>query len=420
MFFIYNLLIILLSIIFLPIIILAFIIVPKFRTGFFQKIGFYNINLDKNKPTILFHAVSVGEVNAIENLVKITADNKLADYNIVLSTVTKTGHDVAVKKLKDFTSDIIYFPYDFRVSILSLLKKLNPQKIIIAETEIWPNFVYVTSKKNIELYIINGRISPHSYRGYKKLKFFFSKILSKYNMIAMQSEIDKDRIIDIGAPKDKVVVMGNLKFDIEKTLSENEIEDLKNQFGIFDDNLIIASSTHSGEDEIFLETFLNLKNNYPDLKLLIAPRHPQRYSYVENLLKKTGLNYGKRSNKDTFIKNDIIMLDTMGELSKIYSICKFTFIGGSFSNTGGHNPLEATIWEKPVLSGPSVFNFKDIYRILSEHNACFIANSKDELYNFSLKLLKDRSFYLDLKSNCKKVFDENKGAIDFIINKIKC
>ena len=389
---IYNLLLILLSILLLPFILIALVLVPKFRAGIWQKLGFYNIKLDENKETIFFHAVSVGEVNAIEALVKKTRET-FPQANIVLSTTTKTGQEIANKKLSKVVDQITYFPFDYFFSVNAFLNAVKPDKIIIAETEIWPDFVYLSKRRNIPVYIVNGRLSPHSYKGYKKFSFFFKPILSLYEGIFMQTEGDVERILDVGAPKEKTKFMGNLKFDIAPVLNNQEISDLANSLKLNGQKMIAAASTHKGEDEIVLASYSEIKKDYPNLKLLIAPRHPERYDAVVALLKESGFSYGRRSKNDTFENNDIIMLDTMGELMKMFSICHFAFIGGSFSTTGGHNPLEANIWGKPVLSGDCVFNFKDIYAYLTNTKAAKLSSSQNELTEDMKKLLTDANYY---------------------------
>ena len=414
---IYNIILITAAIALLPVILAAFLVKPKLRAGFFKKLGFYSFkNLDKNKKTIVFHAVSVGETNALESLIKRTRQ-EFPDSNIILTTTTRTGQEIANKKLKNTVTEITYFPYDFVFSVYSFLKQANPDVIFIAETEIWPDFVYISKKMNIPVYIINGRISPHSYKGYKKFSFFFKPVLNLYKGILMQTQGDAQRITDIGAKQDIVKCMGNLKFDITQNINAEETEKLIQE--LKPSKLIIAASTHKGEDEIILDAFLETKKKMPDLKLMLAPRHPERYVQVEELIKSTGLSYGKRSSGDSFEQKDIIMLDTMGELMKMFSICEFAFIGGSFSTTGGHNPLEANIWGKPVISGECVFNFKDIYTFLTKTNAAVLVKDGDELKKQMEKLLSDKEYYKSACRDAIKIFDENRGAVDFVINVLK-
>lgn len=417
MFFTYNIFLMFAVLLLSPVILLAYICVPKFRAGFVQKMGAYRLNL-KKRPTIWVHAVSVGEINAIEALVK-TIRQEWPDKNIVISTVTRTGQAVANTKLQNIADAIVYFPYDFVWAINSAIKAINPSMVIIAETEIWPNFANLLAKKKIPLLIANGRISPSSYNGYKKMKPFFEQVLSKYTLILMQTKGDAQRIIDIGAPHEKTQVMGNLKFDITKDLSDEQITILKNEFKSHNTKVLIAGSTHKGEDEIVLAVFNKIKKKQPELKLLLAPRHPERLAQVEELVKKSNLNYGFRSKKDDFENNEIILLDTMGELGKLYSICDIAFIGGSFSGTGGHNPLEAMIFDKPVISGPTVFNFKDIYKYLKATKAVKVVETEIEFASELEILLNDDKKYTIASADCHKIFEQNRGAIQYVIDRMK-
>lgn len=414
----YNIVTIAAAVVLLPVILVALAVVPKFRAGIFTKLGFYDIKLDHNKQTLFFHAVSVGEVNAVEQLIKSTRQ-AFPEANIVLSTTTKTGQEIAHKKLEKTVDAITYFPFDFFFSVNAFLNSVKPDKIIIAETEIWPDFVYLAKRRNIPVYIVNGRLSPHSYNGYKKFSFFFKPVLAQYKGIFMQTQGDVERILKVGADPEITKFMGNLKFDIKPTMNAQQITELANSIKLNGARLIVAASTHKGEDEIVLGAFKTLKSEFPDIKLLLAPRHPERYEKVTQLLEETGMAFGKRSQGDTFENNDIIMLDTMGELMKMFSISHLAFIGGSFSNTGGHNPLEANIWGKPVVSGECVFNFKDIYAYLTQTNAAKLSSSEQELTEDMKKLLSDSDFYKKACEDTHKIFDENSGAVEFVINVLK-
>ena len=274
------------------------------------------------------------------------------------------------------------------------------------------------SKSGIPLVIINGRISPNSYKGYKKMEIFFKEILKNYSYILMQTEDDKKRIIDIGASESITKVMGNLKLDMKNILNKEEICSLKASLELDNHRVLIAGSTHSGEDEIILRIFKKLKHKFPDIKLLIAPRHPERTNSVIKLLAATGFSYGLRSKNSTFAQNEIILVDTIGELGKLYSITYAAFIGGSFSETGGHNPLEASIYGVPVLSGSAVYNFKDIYNLLISANAAIITNNEEELYDNFDTLLLNAEKYSEMSFSSKKIFKDNKGVVDFAIKNI--
>lgn len=405
----------LIALILLPVILIALAVQPKFRAGFFQKLGFYKSNLNGEKTTV-FHAVSVGETNAIADTVK-QYRQKFPERKIVITNTTKTGHDIACKIFKDIADEITYFPFDFDFAVNSFFDKFNPEKIVIAETEIWPAFVYEAKQRGIKVYIANGRISPHSYKGYKRFSFIFEKVLCLYEKIFMQTKADCQRIIDIGAPYEKVAFMGNLKFDITRNLSWEEECDLRARFHVHYP-VLIAASTHEGEDEIVLETFKKLKENHGEVKMLIAPRHPQRFDAVFELIKKYGLSAGRVSQNANFDEVDVILGDTMGELAKFFSFCSVAYIGGSFFGPGGHNPLEANIWNKPVVSGPNVANFKDIYKILTDKGAAVVAKDKEEFYNTLELWFSDLGELEKASEFAGEVFDENRGAVQFLLTRL--
>lgn len=378
--------------------------------GWKEKFGdFQSPNL--GDKVIMYHGVSVGEVIALENLIKKTKET-FPDYKIVVTTGTKTGQEIAHKKYENVADFITYFPFDITFCVNNFLDKINPSVVLIAETELWPTFAAYCHKRNIPLFVINGRISDSTFKSYKFLKGFFKELFKNYTEILTQSEDDCNKFIQIGAPKEKTKVMKNLKFDVKRVDSDIEI-------GKGNSRIIIAGSTHKGEDEIVLNSFANLKSKFSDIKLLLAPRHLTRLSEVKNLVEKTNLKYGQRSQNATFQDNDIIILDTMGELSKMYQICDFAFIGGSFNKTGGHNPLEAIVYNKPAITGPSIHNFRDIYWILSKTKAGKIVKTPKELTKYMEKLLSDKEFYTQACEDCKNIFNSQQGALEIVINRLK-
>jgi len=433
---------------------------PKLVAGFKEKCGFYGEKLPLTLPspargegkrvTLVFYGVSVGEVIAMENLLKKTREI-FPETNIILLTGTKTGQEIAQKKFAGTCDLISYFPFDLPFCINNFIKKLKPDAVFIMETELWPNFANIMNKKNIPLFIINGRISDRTYKSYKKLSFFFKPILRKYTNIFTQSKQDNEKLISIGANPETTTIMGNLKFDIKKPDTSNLNFEKSECFG--EGKVLIAGSTHSGEDEIILDVFTQLKQEIPDLKLIIASRHPERNENIFALMQQTGFVCSKRSEllhtphpnppprvgrEKDLDQPSIILLDTMGELGKFYSVCDVAFIGGSFNKTGGHNPLEATIFNKPVVSGPSVHNFKDIYSILTQgsgeiasvdyscqnsslmprddvNDAGKVVKTSEELKESIKKLLTDEIFYQKASKDCENVFEENKGALEFVI-----
>lgn len=428
---IYGILSTIAFIIIMPFWFVAGLIKPKLIAGFKEKCGFYEdakckMQNAKNKKNFLFYGISVGEVTAMENLIKKTRET-YPDTNIIVMTGTQTGQEIAKKKLGEVANFITYFPFDFPFCINNMIKKIKPDAVFIMETELWPNFANITNKKKIPTYIINARISDRTYNSYKKLSFIFGPILKKYTAIYPQSKQDAQKFISIGANPKTIEVMGNLKFDI-KAPDISQLNFKKTS----DDKIILAGSSHTGEEEIILNIFSELKIEILNLKLIIAPRHPERNEKVFELIQNNGLTCEKRSDNSNslsmfpHLQASCLLLDTMGELGKFYSVCDIAFMGGSFpfaggdnfakKGVGGHNPLEATIFNKPIVSGPSIHNFKDIYAILTSTNAGKVVKSSEELQKYLKKLLTDDKYYKKASQDCEDVFEQNKGALDFVLN----
>lgn len=410
----YSFLTCILGLIILPFIFLLRLIQKKDVTSWKIKMGNFDLpkNFDKSKKTIMIHGVSVGEVVSLEKLIR-KVKEEFPNHNLVLTTGTKTGQETAIKKMGDVADFITYFPLDIKFFVEKFLDKINPDVILITETEIWPIFIYTAKKRNIKTYIINGRMSDESFKMYKILKPFFKNVLPMYSGIFVQSEIDKARLNEAGANINQLDVMKNLKFDVNKF-------DVDINLNTNNSKVLIAGSTHKGEDEIVLRVYKKLKELIPNLKLLLAPRHITRTPDVQNLIKTFNFSYNLYSKNKQFSDNsDILLLDVMGELAKLYAKIDVAFIGGSFNNTGGHNPLEAIIFDKPTISGPSIKNFRDIYAILKMNNAAFVVNNEEEFFEIAKKLLLDEKYYQEIKNNANKAFKNQQGALNFVIDKLK-
>ena len=376
-----------------------------------RKCGKFEIPDFSGSKIVMFHGVSVGEINAIEKLVK-TARQTFSEIKIVVTTGTNTGQEIAHKKLGEVADLITYFPFDTPSCVSRFLDKINPDMIFMAETEIWPNFGRICKQKGVKLFIINGRISDRTYGSYKKLKLFFKPILNNYSGIYTQSTEDMNKFLSLDTNPKTTQRMNNLKFDITAPTVDFNIEKCG--------RILLAASTHSGEDEIVVDVFKNLKQKHQDLKLIIAPRHLTRKDEVELIVGESGFTYDFRSNNVSSMENiDILILDTMGELGKMFSFADISFIGGSFNKTGGHNPLESIIFGKPVISGPSIHNFKDIYAIIQNAKAGFVVRNQQEFENIANLLLSDRELYLKTVKEGENVFKAQQGALDFVINVIR-
>lgn len=378
------------------------------KDAFDRKCGDFIVPNFEKKRVIMFHGVSVGEINAIEKLVKRVRE-EFQDAIIVVTTGTNTGQENAIKKLAEATDFITYFPFDTPNCVNKFLDNIKPTEILMAETEIWPNFVGICKKRGIKLYIINGRISDRTFNSYMKFKFFFKPLLNKYAGIFTQSTEDLNKFLKLGANPNTTKRMNNLKFDITAPIVDINLS--------YTGRIFLAASTHSGEDRIVLESFQKLKAKHKDLKLILAPRHLTRLDEIKEIFKNT--SYCLRSSGGDLINNDIMILDTMGELGKIFSFAYFSFIGGSFNKTGGHNPLESIIFSKPVISGPSISNFKDIYSIIQNAKAGFVVKTQEEFFNIADKLLTDKLFYNQTAKAGEDVFKAQQGALDFVINVLK-
>jgi 3-deoxy-D-manno-octulosonic-acid transferase len=341
---------------------------------------------------------------------------KYPDQKIVLSTVTVTGNYTATLKAKEADA-VIYFPYDYSFIVKRVIKIIHPKLFITLETELWPNFLRALKNSHIPSVVISGRISKGSYHRYRWTRFFFSKVLANIDAFYMQTDVDAQRIINIGAPKERVITVGNLKFDQSlPTLTSEEKTQLYNMLYVPEgQKLFIAGSTHRGEEDIILDIFKSLKKKHTDLILLLAPRHPERFNEVANLInrhrlrgiRKTALSKHSQANR-----YDVILLDTIGELSKLYSIGTIIFVGGSLVEIGGHNVLEPVVYKKAVLFGPHMDNFLEISGYLRNNGGGLQVQSKEELLAHAEKLLSDDTVRNELGEKAFEIISHNQGTIE--------
>ena len=331
----------------------------------------------KDEEYIWIHCSSVGEVNLSEDLVK--KFYSISRKNILISVFTDTGYENAVKKYSDKKKiKVIYFPVDDKKKINEILNKIKLKLLVLVETELWPNLINETKKKHSRIIVVNGRISDRSYPRYKKLKFLLKSMLQKIDFFYMQSEIDKERIISLGADENKTENVGNLKFSISlEKYSDNEKEEYRKFLNIGDRKVFVAGSTRTGEDEIILDVFKRIKNYV----LIIVPRHLDRLAKIENLIKENNLTYVKYSdleNKISTGKEDIILVDKMGVLRKLYSISDIAFVGGTLVNIGGHNLLEPLFYRKAVIFGKYTQNVVDIAKEILRRKIGFQVENVEE------------------------------------------
>ncbi len=390
----------------------------KYRLGFWpDKI---KKNFGGNTKWIWLHAVSVGEVAAVMPLVALLKKEH-PQIKLLLSTVTKTGNQLAKQQLRQ-ADEIIYFPFDLNFVTKKVIKLVNPVVFVVAETEIWPNFLKNLAQQSIPAIIVNGRISDKSYKHYLLGRFFMRRILSYIDCFSMQSAQDVERIKDIGALPQRVKLSGNLKFDrFLPEIDESQKNKLRLSLKIAPEaSIFIAGSTHQGEDEIILSVYRQLLADYPNLVLIIASRHLERIPDIEKLTKQQGLSFVRKSKIEEFSAcASVILLDTIGELSKLYSIGAIVFIGGSLVPVGGHNVLEPAAYGHPVLFGPHMSNFTYCEQLLKDAGAGITVNNVDELRKAAQKLLDDTAYREKLGEAAKLVVQQNRGSTKRTFNLIE-
>ncbi|MCO6556652.1 MAG: lipid IV(A) 3-deoxy-D-manno-octulosonic acid transferase [Gilliamella sp.] len=387
---------------------------PAYRKRWLERYGFCKNKVKSNG--ILVHAVSVGETIAAIPLIK-ALKQQYPCLPITVTTMTPTGSEQVKSLLGDSVSHV-YLPYDLPCAINRFLNTVKPKLVIIMETELWPNFIGQCYKRNIPLILANARLSERSANRYRKLGRAISHLLSKISTVAAQNKQDGERFVSLGLPSDHLAITGSIKFDIDLTAQQQQkIATLKQQWQV-NRPVFIAASTHSGEDEIILSAFERLLQTYPDLLLIVVPRHPERFKTVEKLINDCGLNYINRSSGQIPAKQtQVILGDTMGELIELYGIADIAFVGGSLVKHGGHNPLEPALHHIPIISGEHFFNFKVICeQLISADGMIICASTADSLYSAINGLLENKTRSQQIGEQAYQVLKQNQGALHRLFN----
>ncbi|MCM8800069.1 MAG: 3-deoxy-D-manno-octulosonic acid transferase [Candidatus Omnitrophica bacterium] len=382
----------------------------KSLEGFFSRCKFLSKDLAFNKGSIWIHAVSVGEVLSIKNLVE-NLKRRYRDKKIVITTITSTGNRLAKSIFKE--EAIFYLPLDLSFLIDRFIKRLNPSLLILVETELWPNLISNLYQKRIPIVLINARLSPASFKGYLLIKLWISSLLNKIDIFCVQTETDYKRFLKLGLNPNKLKITGNMKFDLMKQFSESTQDYRKTLMLEPRDILLVAGSTHPGEEKIIIEVYKRLITQIKNLKLLIAPRHPERSKKIAELIG----NFGFSSVFVSELPKDnsdykVFILDTLGRLIDFYRIADIVFVGGSLVKKGGHNILEPAFFKKPIIFGPYMFNFKDISNQFLEKNASLVVRNKEELFQRIKELLENPQKCSSLGENAFKLILENQGATE--------
>jgi 3-deoxy-D-manno-octulosonic-acid transferase len=342
----------------------------KYREGLSERLGSMPEHLRSlpAQPTIWIHSVSVGEVLAVSGLIA-RLHQDFPTHRIFVSTTTATGQKLA-KKLFG-AENVFYFPLDFAFAIRPYLEKLRPALIVIAETEFWPNFLRLAHQSGARIAIVNARISDHSWPGYRRIRPLLKTVLQNIDIFLSQTEQDRTRLIDIGAPSARVLVSGNLKFDVPLPPPPPIIASLQNAFQKGDAGpILVCGSTVQDEEPLLLQAFQNVLASHPRAVMILAPRHPERFSEVAHLLEELGIQFWRRSlwNGDP-ISGGVLLIDTIGELASLYALADIAFVGGSLVPRGGHNIIEPAQHGVPIVVGNHTENFRDIVGLFQSRDA---------------------------------------------------
>lgn len=380
------------------------------------RLGIRRPSIRTGSRRIWVHALSVGEVISAIPVIK-AIKKQYPSNELVFTVKTLQGMKIARSELKGEVDFLLPMPLDFWWTVRQFIRQVDPLIFILVETDIWPGLVSSLKKRGVKTILVNGRISPKTYKTYKHFSFIVSRILGLFDKCLMQSDLDRDRLLNVGMPGDAVETVGNIKYDRSWTpVDEKEREywfsELKTGPS---DRIWVAGSTHEGEDEIILDTYRKLRKEYPRLRLLIAPRRIERSEQVMDIGLKMGLDVSMR----TSIKEgcQVLVLDTLGELGRIYGLAEISFVGGSLVPVGGHNLLEPASFGCPVIFGPHTQNFVDMAETLEKAGGG-IRVEKDDIFGAMDGLLGDGERLRLTGINARDFVERNRGALDRVMKHI--
>ncbi|MBW2506371.1 MAG: 3-deoxy-D-manno-octulosonic acid transferase [Deltaproteobacteria bacterium] len=388
--------------------------------------------LPDNKKRLWVHALSVGEVLSAQPLVR-KIRFAYPDFAIIFSASTKTGEELCREVMADEIDLFVPFPLDLYSVTQKFINCIRPDLFILIETDFWPNFLHILDKQKIPAILVNGRISQSSFKRYQRFRFIFVPVFKIFKFISMQTVADADKMIQLGVDPDKIKALGNLKYDavlpetVGWELEQRPTSFYRKQFGISPEKIVwIAGSTHSGEEVAILAAYKRLSLLFPDLFLVVAPRKVERGRQIKEVAESFGLTVRQRTapfQDEEFPGAPLLILDTMGELSRMYSFCDIAFIGGSLVPDGGHNPLEPAAFGKPILFGPYMDDFTEIASDLLEKNAAIVCHDEDDIFYNIKHLLTDLTLRKEMGDHAQSLVLQHRGVsmrhleiIDFIIN----
>jgi len=370
------------------------------------------IPVPSGKRRIWVHAVSVGETLSAVPLIR-EIRRRLPDLEILLSTVTITGQEVARSSMGETADGIFYFPFDLPGICSRFLQRVRPDLLVILETEIWPNLLAECAKRGIPALLLNGRVSARSMRGYARFRSWSSAVLACLETIAVQTEEDAERMRALGVERTRVRVTGNMKFDVTVPESSSEWFERYRGYRSSGGLWFVAGSTHEGEEEAVLQAFARARKRNGSVRLLLAPRHPERFPAVEDLCRRSGWKVARRSRmseREDRGETPVVLLDTMGELTGAYSAADIAFVGGSLVPRGGHNILEPALFGVPTIVGPHMENFREISDLFTRGEAVTTVADAEGLAATLAGWAADPAPFRATGDRAKRLLDEFRGA----------
>jgi 3-deoxy-D-manno-octulosonic-acid transferase len=400
---------ILLPFLFLPLAVIA-ILVPKYRTRTLRRlgIGLKKEHLTKKGKTIWVHALSVGEVTSALPLVS-GIRKEMPEAMLVFSASSRAGAEVAEKILHGKVDHFIPFPFDIIPVIKRFIRIIQPDIFIQVETDFWPGILSVLKQKNIPSLLVNGRISEKSMKSYKRFSFIFQPLFASFHTLSMQNEKDKENMISLGVDSKQIKTLGNLKYDTALYSTSARNQPLPFNLPEYK-YLFVAGSTHPGEEEILLQSYKKLKEQFPELYLIIAPRKTERGKEIQALASEKDLQANCRSQINAGGR-DLFILDCIGELNLSYSHANYAFVGGSLVKKGGHNPIEPAIFAVPVLFGPNMDDFLEISKQLLEANGAIMVHEHKTLTAVLTKLITNTTFSQETGNAAQAFIHSQQGVI---------
>ena len=381
-----------------------------YRAHFKERFGFVSKSLftSKGKPLVV-HCASVGEVLAAAPLIK-ALQKQHPQLNILITCNTPTGREQIINQFKN-TVACSYLPMDFAFSTARFLKRINPQALCIVETELWPNLMAISHKKNIPVLVLNARLSEKSQQGYQKVPKLTQIIMRSITVLASHNKKDAERFIELGLPPSKSHVTGSIKFDISPSNEQlASVANLKAQYKTQERFVWVAGSTHPLEHEMILNAHQQLLKKHPNSLLVIAPRHPEQFDKVANTVAQSPLSFSRRSNNN-YQKEQVLLADTLGELQCLYGAGNVSYVGGSLIRRGGHNPLEAAAFSVGVITGPHTYNFDHIYPEIIKLKGAVAVENTDELATQLINLSQNTKACQTLGNKAQQCVLKNQGAI---------